>query len=166
MGHICTPSFWDPRHVKNASFWEIHKPVPDFPRDERVAQRLEEHIARRGPFVRFVWTLSGDDLLDHHPQHPRRPWSQTQEVWYRVERQITIPLEGAGAIFLIRTYVHPLSRLSAEQRATLRVAIELMPREIADYKGLGGVQDSPRLLSMISPEIERDERDERDKRDI
>ena len=150
MGHICTPSFWNPAHVKNASFWSIHTPVPGFPRDERVADRLANHISQRGPFVRFVWTLSSDDQLDHHPKHPRLSWLDADQIWYRVERQITIPLNGLGAVFLIRTYVHPLDRLETDQRQVLRSAIELMPAEIAVYKGLRDLQHNERLLSMIA----------------
>ncbi len=149
MGHICTPSFWRPEHVKNASFWDIHHPVPGFPRDERVADRLAEHISKKGPFVRFVWTLTTDAKLDQHPRHPRGSWDDAKQVWYRVERQITIPLQGLGAIFLIRCYVHPLSRLSQKQRHILKQAIELMPQEIAEYKGLGGLKASERLLSLF-----------------
>ena len=150
MGHICTPSFWDPSHVKNASFWSIHHPVPGFPRDERVADRLSQHISQRGPLVRFVWTLSADDRLDHHPRQQRISWDAAHYIFYRVERQITIPLDGMGAIFLIRTYIHPLSRLSIEQRTTLRTAVEVMPKEISDYKGLTGLKSRLDLLQMMT----------------
>ena len=149
MGHICTPSFWNPQHVKNASFWSIHQPVPGFPRDERVAQRLVDHIVQRGPFVRFVWTLASDNRLDHHPKHGRLSWSEAELVWYRVERQTTIPLPQHGAIFLIRTYIHPLDRLSEIQRKILRQAIEVMPNDIATYKGLNGLKDQKELLDQI-----------------
>lgn len=150
MGHICTPSFWDPQHVKDQSFWSIHKPVPQFPRDERVATRLSEHIAKKGPFVRFVWTLSADQKLDHNPRHPRLAWSEAQDIYYRVERQITIPLDGQAALFLIRTYVHSLERLSSTRRSVLRKALELMPKDIADYKGLSGLKHDPALLDLIA----------------
>ena len=150
MGHICAPSFWDPEHMKNASFWSIHKPVPGFPRDERVADRLAEHIAQRGPLVRFVWTLTSNDRLDQHPSHHRRPWSEADQIWYRVERQLTIPLSGMGSVFLIRTYVHPLESLCHERRQVLREAIEQMSDEIADYKGLRQLKESARLLDLIS----------------
>ena len=149
MGHICTPSFWDPTHVKNASFWDIHQPVPGFPRDERVSSRLADYISRKGPFVRFVWTLTADAKLDQHPRHPRHSWHTAQEIWYRVERQTTIPLQDLGAIFLIRTYVHPLTRLSRAQRSLLRKSIEIMPKEISEYKGLSELQNSNRLLNLI-----------------
>jgi hypothetical protein len=144
MGHVCMPSFWSPEHIKGASFYEIHKPVPGFPRDERVAERLGSVIATRGPLVRFVWTLTNDDRLDHHPKGGRTSWAPNQPLWLRVERQVTVPLSEAppsspnplGALFLIRTYLYPLSSLSDEERSTLRAALEAMPEEVARYKGL------------------------------
>lgn len=154
MGHVCAPSFWDPARIRDASFWEIHREVPGFPRDERVASRLEDHIATRGPFVRFVWTVCGDDLLDHHPHHPRVPWGEASALWYRVERQVTVPLGGAGSLFLIRTSVHPVEDLTSDQRSTLRAAIEVMPEEVAQYKGLSGLGARLHLLELISPGLQ------------
>lgn len=153
VGNVCTPSFWDPSALKNRSFWEIHRPVPGFPKDERVAQRLSEHFCRRGPLVRFVWTMSADDHLDHHPRHPRTPWAEMQQLWYRVERQITIPLSGQAALFLIRTFVHPLEDLNDEQRAILRSALEQMPEDVAQYKGLASLRQNPNYLDLISPPV-------------
>ena len=136
MGHVTMPSFWAPERIRGASFYEIHLPVPGFPRDERVAERLSAHIASRGPLVRFVWTVANDDRLDHHPQGGREGWREGQPLWFRVERQLTVPLEGLGALFLIRTYLYPFEQLTPEQRDTLREALEVMPEEVARYKGL------------------------------
>ena len=136
MGEISMPSHWAPQRIKEVSFWEIHTPVPGFPRDERVSERLGKMIAERGPLVRFVWTVATDDQLDHHPKHRRTPWEEASALWFRVERQLTVPLEGLGALFLIRTYLYPLTALSAEERSTLREALTQMPEEVARYKGL------------------------------
>lgn len=136
MGEISMPSHWSPQRIKEVSFWEIHTPVPGFPRDDRVSARLGRMIAERGPLVRFVWTIATDPKLDHHPKHRRTPWEEARGLWFRVERQLTVPLEGMGALFLIRTYLYPLSALSVEERATLNEAIALMPEEVARYKGL------------------------------
>ena len=130
------PSHWDPLRIREASFWEIHKPVPGFPRDERVSARLGQMIADRGPLVRFVWTIASDDQLDHHPKHKRTPWEEASALWFRVERQLTVPLSGLGALFLIRTYLYPLDQLTPEQRQTLKEALRVMPEGLARYKGL------------------------------
>lgn len=136
MGEISMPSHWAPQRIQEASFWDIHTPVPGFPRDERVSERLGQMIAQRGPLVRFVWTIATDDQLDHHPKHGRTTWENAQSLWFRVERQLTIPLFGGGALFLIRTYLYPLKELTMEERGILSEAIRVMPEEIASYKGL------------------------------
>ena len=136
MGEISMPSFWDPKEIKGASFWEIHHHVPKFPRDERNAHRLGDLISQKGPFVRFVWTVANDSRLDHHPQKGRTPWEKDQPLWLRVERQTTVPFEGLGALFLIRTYLYPFKDLSVDQHKILALAIQKMSPEIAKYKGL------------------------------
>ena len=130
------PSFWDPQRIKNASFWEIHKPVPQFPKTEQLAQRLSTFISTKGPFVRFVWTVANDKRLDHHPQGGRTPWQDGQDLWFRVERQVTLPFEGLGALFLIRTYLYPFDQLSPSEVDILYQAIHTMSSPIAEYKGL------------------------------
>ena len=138
MGHISMPSFWDPQRIQGASFWDIHKPVPDFPKNKQLAERLGGYIATKGPFVRFVWTITNDDRLDHHPQGGRTPWSSHHPLWLRVERQITIPFEGLGALFLIRTYLYPFDDLNSTHWDIVRQALCTMSIPIAQYKGLEG----------------------------
>jgi len=149
MGEISMPSHWAPQRIKEASFWEIHEPVPGFPRDERVSSRLGAMIAARGPLVRFVWTVACDERLDHHPRHGRTPWEEAEGLWFRVERQVTVPLKGLGALFLIRTYLYPLAELEPSQRLTLSEALKIMPEEVARYKGLWGGRDL--ICEALSP---------------
>jgi hypothetical protein len=60
-----------------------------------------------------------------------------------VERQVTVPFRAlAASLFLIRTYVYPFESLTEIQRRTLAIALELMPGQIARYKGLDLVRDT------------------------
>ena len=153
MLHVCFPSGWRPERLLGASFAEIHRPVPDFPqfkgpggdevdpRSRKAAQSMVRAMVDRGPYTRFVWTVSADDHLDHHPEQGRRAaWGNdgvTVDGWFRCERQITWPLAGVdGALFVIRTYLTPFGALSAEERRVLQEAVAVMPDEIAAYKGM------------------------------
>ena len=136
VGNISMPSFWDPKRIKNADFWQIHEPVPSFPKNERVSQNLSSLISSKGPYVRFVWTVANDDRLDHHPSKGRTEWKGNQSLWFRTERQVTIPFDGLGALFLIRTYLYPFEELSKKEGQILNSAVQNMPEEIARYKGL------------------------------
>jgi hypothetical protein len=148
--HVFFPSGWRPEHILGRSFLEIHARVPAFAQVARAAASLTESMATRGPYVRFVWTISADAELDHHPDHgARASWSsQTPRAFLRVERQITVPLAPAAAsLFLIRTYLYDFNELSSDHRSLLARALELMPPEIVRYKQLE--QALPRALELL-----------------
>lgn len=148
--HVCFPSGWRPEHLLGQSFLQIHARVPAFGAVERKAESLVEGMVTRGPYVRFVWTITADDELDHHPEQGRRAaWSQqTRRGFLRVERQITVPFpQQRASIFLIRTYLYDFDELSNEQRRVLRRALELMPDELLRYKHLEAA--APRAIELL-----------------
>jgi hypothetical protein len=136
--HVCFPSGWRPERLVGQSFLEIHATIPEFDGIRSAAASLVQAMLLRGPYVRFVWTISADDELDHHPELGRRGhWSPPTPGFLRVERQITAPLpEAHASLFLIRTYLYRFDELTAEERATLAAALRQMPAAIVDYKGL------------------------------
>ena len=138
---VSVPSGWRPERIHGADFGAIHGPVPDFAKHPQAERSMVDAMVDRGPYVRFVWTVSADDFLDHHPEEGRREaWRPNGPGFLRVERQTTVPLPGLGAaIFLIRVYLYPFSDLTAEQRGVLARALEAMPPRVATYKGLANV---------------------------
>lgn len=146
---VSFPSGWRPERLKGASFFQIHEPVPDFADRELAAQSMVRAMVERGPYVRFVWTVSADDHLDHHPEEGRRaPLADATQGFLRVERQVTVPFPDVDAsLFLIRTYLTPFAELSRRERATLAEAIQLLPEPIARYKGL--FEGRPRMLELL-----------------
>ena len=153
------PSGWRPERLAGADFNRIHGPVPGFPSDERAAQSMVRTMIERGPFVRFVWTLSPDEQLDQHPDTPRASsWDRTDRVFLRVERQITVPLTAAKAsVFLIRVYHYAFEQLSVEQRACTLTALAAMPEELRLYKRL----PTPAALQAILARAPTDRGSER-----
>jgi dimethylamine monooxygenase subunit A len=148
--HVCFPSGWRPERILGRSFLEIHARIPRFEAVARGAASLVDAMVTRGPYVRFVWTITADSALDHHPEQGHRAaWSSaTARAFLRVERQTTIGLTRArAAVFLIRTYVYGFEELSTEQRRTLAEALTLMPPELLRYKGLEGAV--PRALDLL-----------------
>jgi len=146
---VSSPSGWRPERIHGASFGTIHGPVPDFAKHPQAERSMVDAMVERGPYVRFVWTVSADDALDHHPEEGHRaPWRVDEPGFLRVERQTTVPLPGLGAaIFLIRVYLYAFTDLSAEQRATLARALEAMPPHVAAYKGIADV--TPVVLEVL-----------------
>jgi dimethylamine monooxygenase subunit A len=131
------PSGFRPEHVAGASFLAIHGPVPGFV------------MCERGPYVRFVWAVCADDVLDHHPDvWPGNHWPEATRAFLRVERQSTVPLlAGKAALFLIRTYLRDVRTLSAEELATLRTALAQAPADIAAYKRLPTLEELDAVLA-------------------
>ncbi len=148
--HACFPSGWRPEQVIGQSFTQIHGRIPAIDSVLRRAPSLAHAMVTRGPYVRFVWTISADDELDHHPdQGQQSAWSPaTARGFLRVERQTTVPLpEVSGSVFLIRTYVYGFDELPAAHRETLATALARMAPEIAHYKGLSAA--IPRALRLL-----------------
>lgn len=132
------PSNWAPEKLLGLSFSEVHHPVPNFPRSAKESIAMVKAMVNKGPYVRFVWTVSPDSHLDHHPEYGVfGSWDSPNAGYLRVERQITVPFPAEnGALFLVRTYLTPFSRLSPSQNATLVKALSSLPECVASYKGL------------------------------
>lgn len=137
---VSFPSGWRPEDVGGADFKRIHAPVPGFAEVDAAVDSMVAAMVERGPYVRFVWTVTADDHLDHHPEEGRRvAWRDATAGWLRVERQVTVPFPAVGAsLFLIRTYLYPFASLAAEEKRVLAAAIERMPPDVARYKRLAG----------------------------
>lgn len=149
--HVSFPSGWHPERLIGTSFLHIHGPVPSFPGKDgdpkagAAAASMVRSMVERGPYVRFVWTVRADDVLDHHPDcGGRRPWTEDSQGYLRLERQLTFPFpEQRASLFLIRPYVRPFVSLDADEKATLRTAIVEMPEAFKAYKG---IPNDPRLV--------------------
>ncbi len=138
--HVSFPSAWRPEAVAEADFRAIHGPVPGFADTAAQAESMVATMIERGPYLRFVWMLVADDVLDHHPDEGRqRPWEAGSTGYLRVERQITVPFPAVDAsLFIIRTLVYPFAALTARERATVAAAIDAMPPAVRRYKGVAG----------------------------
>lgn len=138
--HVSFPSAWRPEALVEADFADIHGPVPGFVDTAAQAVSMFETMVERGPYVRFVWALVADAVLDHHPDEGgARPWTADAAGFLRVERQITVPFPGVGAsLFIIRTFVTPFAALSGAERAVISAALDVMPAEVRRYKGMVG----------------------------
>ena len=133
MASVCFPSGWDPLEKVNKSFAEVHEPVADNKTIMAAADHIAKMITEKGPFVRSVWSIANLPDLNRHPA-VKKPWTNEglESMWYRAERQVTVPL-GNAAIFFIRTYVTPLLSVDIKR---IRESINSMTDEILEYKSL------------------------------
>ncbi|MEM1417104.1 MAG: heme-dependent oxidative N-demethylase subunit alpha family protein [Myxococcota bacterium] len=143
------PSGWRPERLRDASFEAIHGPVPDFPTSSAASRGMVRAMVDRGPYVRFVWTLTPDDALDQHPEVRDRVagWERPPCPCFRVERQVTVPLpETRSSVFLIRVYLTPLHALAPWQLDRLVDALDVMPEEVRRYKNLPRADELDALM--------------------
>jgi hypothetical protein len=141
--HVCFPSGWAPEAMVGQNFAGLHHAVPG----------MEAMNARAGDFanlmvnaseglVRFAWSVSFDNRLNHHPALPRTTFNPARPAaWLRVERQTIWGFPDVdAALFTIRTYLYDCAVIAAEASMgpKLIAALQSMSRESLAYKGLSG----------------------------
>lgn len=156
---VCLPSHWSPRQKVGRHFAEVHAPVAD----NRVLLTASEHLARlvtgAERWERFVWTVSPDGALDHHPTRTvLPPWpaqadaaALAAQAWFRTERQTFIPAPALGqAVFTIHVEARPLAEAIATpgQATRLHEAIASMSPAVLAYRGLTDARE--RLLDWLA----------------
>ena len=137
---VCLPSEWNPRDKVNKTFLKIHEPIPDFDTVNRASAHISRMITTQGPFIRSVWTIVNRPSLARHPENTVS-WSNetVDDMWYRSERQTTIPVEDRAALFLIRVYMIPLRDLFQDEDKKQKIisSVMSMTDAVIEYKGLG-----------------------------
>jgi len=147
---VCFPSSWDPAAKQGLDFKAIHAPVADNALLQAGAAGIVNLAFRQTPMLRHVWLLTPDGSLSQHPKRPRRPWADAlapddgrallDRVFFRVERQTTLPLPALGrAVFFIRVMVCPLVevlRVAPRRAAELQDALASMTDAVVTYRGM------------------------------
>ncbi len=135
---VCFPSGWAPEEKVNMTFQEIHEPIPDFDTVRKASGMIARMITEKGPFVRHVWSIANTGNLNRHPSVcPEWDRQILDEMWFRCERQVTVPVDGRSALFLIRVYVVPLKTIfdDTEKKQKIIAAVNSMSDAVLDYKG-------------------------------
>lgn len=134
------PSGWDPKEKAGMCFSELHEPVADNGLIMRAAAQISKTISSRGPFIRHVWSIANTGSLSRRPDLiPKTSDLELDRLWFRCERQTTIPVDGIAALFLIRVFVVPLSEVFQDPNRKQAVidSIRSMSEAVVDYKGYG-----------------------------
>ncbi len=136
---VSFPSGWDPREKLGRSMLTLHEPVADNQRLQSAMAAMSAAICTKGPFVRYVWTLTGDGTRARRPGvDSTAHLTCADQLWFRCERQVTVPLNGKAALFLIRVLIGPLGQVltSIDRRDRLVAALQSMSPQMLAYKNL------------------------------
>lgn len=149
--HISFPNHWAPDKKIGASFFDVHRPVPQIDMISKMALKFFDQACQRGPQFRLAWGLSTDTCLHHHPKldPPGRAFNPDQpKLYIRLERQTLLPLEIKNIlIFTIRTYFIDVGHLLQDDKKALHSALLSMDDKILSYKGLK--KDLPAIKSYL-----------------
>jgi hypothetical protein len=145
-GSVCFPSAWVPSEKFRLPLAAIHAPVADGEALRKASQALVRAMLQKGPFQRFVWTLTRNGGLAKHPSYVEDLQAESDRaLYFRSERQTTLALPKSGrALFLIRIYVEPLETIlkSGPDRLTLlQASLKSMSDAVIAYKGLLNIRE-------------------------
>ena len=153
--HVTAPNYWDPSEKLDKSFVEVHEPVAGIGTRTPKAEAMMRAMTRDVRYQRFVWGLTTDRRLNHHPVQPegfaaskeewhgRRFDPDNPELYIRVERQVIIGFQEVSAfLFCIRPHFVDCAKMTPELRASLRIALQSMSPESRVYKRLDGDFDA------------------------
>lgn len=136
---VCFPSGWQPAEKVGKTMLEIHEPVADNAALQRATPTMSAAMLSKGPFIRHVWTLAGNGDLARLPgEDTLAKTTRVDELWFRCERQITVPLAGRASLFLIRVFSVPYRSVvntPERQRQMVSALAAMSPATIA-YKNI------------------------------
>lgn len=141
---VCFPSGWRPAEKLGQSLLDIHAPVADNAALQRAVPAMAQAMMSKGPFVRYVWTLAGNGRLARRPNEDTlAEIHHINDLWFRSERQITIPLSGRASLFLIRVFTAPYLSVvnTPERQRRMIAAISAMSLATIAYKNISRAAD-------------------------
>ena len=156
---VCFPSNWSPAEKHGLDFAAIHAPVADNALLQAGGQGIVDMAFRQAPMLRHVWLLTPSGDLPQHPETRRTRWEDAlaaadapgasgrliDQVFYRVERQTTLPLPALQrGVFFIRVLVCPLGEalgVGPGRAAQLAEALASMSEAVVAYRGMGAVRE-------------------------
>lgn len=161
---VCFPSNWNPAEKLGLDFSAIHAPVADNALLQAAGKAIVDMAFRQASMLRHVWLLTANGDLPQHPETRRTRWEDAvaqadaagqrlvDQVFFRVERQTTLPLPGLQrGVFFIRVMVCPLVEVlgvKPGRAGELREALRSMSDAVVAYRGMSAV--SPRLLDELA----------------
>jgi dimethylamine monooxygenase subunit A len=155
---VCLPSRWAPTDKVGRHFAEIHAPVADNAMLVAASASLARLVTGFERWERFVWTITADPHLNHHPAQGASPWPAGIDAdalatiaSLRSEHQTFIPIAASRqAVFTIHIESQPLITAVADADAAQRLhdALASMSPAVLAYRGLVDARD--RLLTWLA----------------
>ena len=129
---FCFPSGWIPSNELKSNFSKLHKPVADNDQLIKSSKKLTEHMTKK-TIRRWVWNLTTISNLSNHPNENRPEITDFESLHFRLETQISAPLDNKSSLFLVKVEVF---RLEEVWDKIILESINSMSENILHYKKL------------------------------
>ena len=129
---FCFPSGWIPTKALGKDFAFLHEPVADNDLLIKSSQKLSKYMCSYS-IQRWVWNVTTIKNLSNHPTINRPELSSFEELYFRLETQISTPVDEETSLFLVLVEVVPLNKI---WNSRILESINSMSDNVLKYKNL------------------------------
>ena len=130
------PSGWIPSKALGRDFSFLHNPVADNELLIKSSDKLSKYLCKN-TIQRWVWNVTTIEALSNHPKVERPRTISFEKLFFRLETQISTPLDNQSSLFLVLVEVCPLSEVWEH---SILDSINSMSENILDYKKLTSIK--------------------------
>ncbi len=129
---FCFPSGWIPTKALGQDFAFLHEPVADNDLLIKSSQKLSKYMCSHS-IQRWVWNITTIKNLSNHPTIKRPKLTSFDELYFRLETQISTPVDEETSLFLVLVEVVPLNKV---WNIRILESINSMSDNVLNYKNL------------------------------
>ena len=133
---FCFPSGWIPGNELKADLSKLHQPVADNDLLIKSSKKLAQHMNKQ-TIRRWVWNVTTVPGLSNHPSEERPVLNDFENLYFRLETQISTPLDEFSSLFLVKVDVVSLETVWDE---IILESINSMSEDVINYKNLSEIK--------------------------
>ena len=133
---FCFPSGWIPGKELKADLSKSHQPVSDNDLLIKSSKKLAQHMNKQ-TIRRWVWNVTTIPGLSNHPSEERPVFNDFKNLYFRLETQISTPLDEFSSLFLVKVDVVSLENVWDE---IILESINSMSEDVINYKNLSEIK--------------------------
>ena len=133
---FCFPSGWIPGGELKSDLSKLHLPVADNDLLLKSSEKLTQHMNKQ-TIRRWVWNVTTIPGLSNHPSEERPVLNDFENLYFRLETQISTPLDQFSSLFLVKVDVVSLENVWDE---IILESINSMSEDVINYKNLSEIK--------------------------
>ena len=134
---FCFPSSWIPSKAIGEDFIFLHNPVADNDLLIKSGEKLTKYMYKN-TIKRWVWNITTINGLSNHPKVSRPLFNSIKDLYFRVETQISTPLDEETSLFLVSVEVVELEQVWDEK---ILKSLNSMSENVLEYKQLTSIKN-------------------------